>query len=139
MKEDRLKSDRIATNSLPKHSIINKKGKLMTQELDPTSGIQFQSPGTVSATSSQVQAVCDWFGPSELMTMPPNNVGNGRTPEDVARSNGARLLGATVRDVPKLAADASAIDHVSSDDPPFLIMHGDQDPGVPLQQSRKLA
>lgn len=94
-------------------------------------------PGTES-TSSQVQAVCDWFGPSELMTMPPNNVGNGRTPEDVARSNGARLLGATVRDVPKLAADASAIDHVSSDDPPFLIMHGDQDPGVPLQQSRKL-
>lgn len=94
-------------------------------------------PGTES-TSSQVQAVCDWFGPSELMTMPPNKVGNGRTPEDVARSNGARLLGATVRDVPKLAADASAIDHVSSDDPPFLIMHGDQDPGVPLQQSRKL-
>ncbi len=89
-------------------------------------------------TSSRVQAVCDWFGPSELMTMPPNNVGNGRTAEDVAKSNGAKLLGATVREVPKLAADASGIDHVTSDDPPFLIMHGDNDPGVPLEQSQKL-
>ena len=88
--------------------------------------------------SSRVQAVCDWFGPSELMTMPPNNVGNGRTAADVAGSNGAKLLGATVREVPKLAADASGIDHVSSDDPPFLIMHGDKDPGVPLEQSQKL-
>ena len=90
------------------------------------------------AVSSRVQAVCDWFGPSELMTMPPNNVGNGRTAEDVASSNGAKLLGATVREVPKLARDASGIDHVTPDEPPFLIMHGDQDPGVPLEQSQKL-
>ncbi|NQV23040.1 MAG: alpha/beta hydrolase fold domain-containing protein [Rhodopirellula sp.] len=88
--------------------------------------------------SSRVQAVCDWFGPSELMTMPPNNVGNGRTAEDVANSNGAKLLGATVREVPELARDASGLDHVTSDDPPFLIMHGDKDPGVPLEQSQKL-
>ncbi|MDF1844857.1 MAG: alpha/beta hydrolase [Rubripirellula sp.] len=88
------------------------------------------------ATSSRVQAVCDWFGPTALMTMPPNNVGNGRTEADVANSNGAKLLGATVREVPELARDASAIDHVSSDDPPFLIMHGDADPGVPLSQSQ---
>lgn len=88
--------------------------------------------------SSRVQAVCDWFGPSELLTMPPNNVGNGRTEEDVANSNGAKLLGATVKDVPKLAKDASALNNVSSDDCPFLIMHGSEDPGVPLSQSRKL-
>ena len=86
----------------------------------------------------EIQSVCDWFGPSELLTMPPNNVGNGRTAEDVANSNGAKLLGATVRDVPEMARDASALDHVTSDDAPFLIMHGDQDPGVPLEQSQKL-
>lgn len=88
--------------------------------------------------SSRVQAVCDWFGPSDLMTMPPNNIGNGRTAQDVAGSNGAKLLGATVREVPDLAADASAIDHVSGDAAAFLIMHGDQDPGVPLLQSTRL-
>jgi acetyl esterase/lipase len=89
-------------------------------------------------TSSQVQAVCDWFGPSELLTMPPNNVGNGRTEADIAKSNGAKLLGATVRDVPAKAKDASGLDHVSDDDPAFLIMHGDKDPGVPIEQSYKL-
>ncbi len=90
------------------------------------------------STSSRVQAVCDWFGPSELLTMPPNNVSETRTADDVANSNGAKLLGATVRDVPELAKDASALDQVSSDDAAFLIMHGDQDPGVPLAQSEKL-
>ena len=88
--------------------------------------------------SSRVQAVCDWFGPSELLSMPPNNVGNGRTEEDIAKSNGAKLLGATVRDVPKLAKDASALDNVSKDDAAFLIMHGDADKGVPVIQSQKL-
>ena len=88
--------------------------------------------------SSRVQATADWFGPSELLSMPPNNVGNGRTEEDVANSNGAKLLGATVKDVPDLAKDASALDNVSGDDSPFLIMHGTADPGVPIVQSEKL-
>ncbi|MEM9369230.1 MAG: alpha/beta hydrolase fold domain-containing protein, partial [Planctomycetota bacterium] len=89
-------------------------------------------------TSSRVQAVCDWFGPTDLLTMPPNNVGDGRTEEDIAKSNGAKLLGATVRDVPDLARDASGLDHVSEDDAAFLIMHGDMDTGVPLEQSAKI-
>ncbi len=87
------------------------------------------------SVSSRVQAVCDWYGPTELLTMPPNNVGEGRTEEDVANSNGAKLLGCTVKDCPELAKQASAYDNVSSDDAPFLIMHGAEDPGVPIQQS----
>ncbi len=94
-------------------------------------------PG-VSNRSTRVQAVCDWFGPTDLLTMPPNNVGDGRSEEDVANSNGAKLLGHTVRDVPRLARDASALYQVSGDDPPFLIMHGADDPGVPLSQSQRL-
>lgn len=88
--------------------------------------------------SSRVQAVLDWYGPSDLLSMPPNNVSEKRTPEMVANSNGAKLLGKTVRDVPDLAKEASAFWNVSKDDPPFLIMHGDQDPGVPVEQSVKL-
>lgn len=88
--------------------------------------------------SSSVQAVCDWFGPSDLLTMPPNVVGNGRTASDVAASNGAKLLGFTVRDAPDLANDASSLHHVSDKDCPFLIMHGSEDPGVPISQSRRL-
>lgn len=87
------------------------------------------------SVSSRVTAVCDWFGPTELLTMPPNNVGDGRTEADVAASNGAKLLGVTVKDSPKLAKRASAYDNVSKDDAAFLIMHGDEDPGVPMKQS----
>tara|TARA_R110002096_G_scaffold23303_4_gene74240 strand:- start:220 stop:1143 length:924 start_codon:yes stop_codon:yes gene_type:complete len=95
--------------------------------------------GTRSAgeesTNSRVQAVCDWFGPADLLTMPPNVVSEERTLEQVSQSNGAKLLGATVRDVPELAKDASALYQISNDDPPFLIMHGSDDPGVPIDQS----
>lgn len=96
--------------------------------------------GTIDApageeTSSRVQAVCDWFGPTDLLTMPYNNVSKQRTIEQVRNSNGAKLLGATVRDVPEKAKDASAFFHVTPDDPPFLVMHGDKDPGVPIVQS----
>lgn len=94
-------------------------------------------PAGKEAVSSRVQAVCDWYGPTDLLSMPPNNVSEERTPEQVANSNGAKLLGATVREVPDLAKDASALFQVSPDDPPFLIMHGSEDPGVPLEQSTR--
>lgn len=96
-------------------------------------------PPSHEVVSGRVQAVCDWFGPSDLLTMPPNVVSENRTLEQVSKSNGALLLGATVRDVPDKAKHASGLYHVSSDDPPFLIVHGDQDPGVPIEQSERLA
>lgn len=95
-------------------------------------------PAGEEEVSSRVQAVCDWFGPTDLLTMPPNVVSETRSLEQVCQSNGAKLLGATVRDVPEIAKDASALYHVSKDDPPFLIMHGQKDPGVPLEQSARL-
>ncbi len=88
--------------------------------------------------SARIQAVCDWFGPSDLLTMPANVVGNGRTEEDVAKSNGAILLGAPIYKVPDTAKLASALHQVSKGDAPFLIMHGDADPQVPLAQSTRL-
>lgn len=89
--------------------------------------------------SSRVQAVCDWYGPSDLLTMPPNVVSDNRSLEQTATSNGAIMLGAAVSTIPDLARDASPLHHVSTDDPPFLIMHGSEDPGVPVDQSTRLA
>jgi acetyl esterase/lipase len=99
-------------------------------------GTQF--PPTKERISSRVQAVIDWYGPTDLLTMPPNVVSKKRPLEKVSQSNGAKLLGQTVRDVPHLAKEASALWNVSKDDPPFLIMHGDKDPGVPIEQSLRL-
>lgn len=91
------------------------------------------------SVSSHVQAAIDWFGPSDLLTMPYNVVSEERSYEQVSNSNGAKLLRAPVMDVPELGKDASALHQVSADDPPMLIMHGDKDPGVPISQSLRLA
>ena len=58
--------------------------------------------------SSRVQAVCDFYGPSDLLTMPLNVPGPDKTDADLAKANGARLLGAIVLDLPELARQASA-------------------------------
>lgn len=92
-------------------------------------------PAGKESTDAKVQAVCNWFGPADLLTMPPNVVSEDRSYEQVASSNGAKLLGAPIPEVPELAKDASALYQVTPDDPPFLIMHGSDDPGVPLDQS----
>jgi dipeptidyl aminopeptidase/acylaminoacyl peptidase len=38
-----------------------------------------------------------------------------------------------------LAKLASPVFHVDANDPPLLIMHGDQDPQMPINQSHELA
>lgn len=95
-------------------------------------------PPIDEATSSRVQAVCDWYGPSDLLTMPTNLPGPGKSEADLAKSNGARLLGGIVRDRPEIARQAGALHHASKGDAPFLILHGDDDRTVPLDQSERL-
>lgn len=95
--------------------------------------------GTMDAPPlDRVSAVLDYFGPADLLTMPPNLPDPGKTDQDLAHSNGARLLGGIVRDRPQLAREASALHQVSADDVPFLILHGDRDQSVPLDQSVRL-
>ena len=81
--------------------------------------------------SSCVQAVCDFYGPTDFLSiMEQRGVGPARRPmaEDV-------LLGGLVEDLSDLAKLASPLTHVSADVPPFLIMHGSEDPVVPVEQS----
>jgi acetyl esterase/lipase len=83
--------------------------------------------------SARVQAVCDFYGPANLdvAKMP----GKGRGPESPV----GRLLGGPVDERKELARQASPVTHVSADDPPFLIFHGEQDETVPIEQSEMLA
>jgi len=50
-----------------------------------------------------------------------------------------QLLGGPPAENKEKARLASPVAHVSKDDPPFLIVHGDKDPVVPLRQSEVLA
>lgn len=68
--------------------------------------------------ASRVQAVVDFYGPTDLETLLTNNSGHIFRDEDLAA--------------------ASPIHHISEGDPPFLILQGDQDRLVPLVQSQIL-
>ena len=86
----------------------------------------------------KVKAVVDLYGPTDLLTMPPNVLSEKRTRAELAKANGALLLGGIVMDQPAKAKAVSALHQVSKDDVPFLIMHGMDDPGVPVDQSERL-
>lgn len=96
------------------------------------------TPPAEEKISSRVGAVIDFYGASDMLTMPPNIPGPGKTDANLANSNGAKLLGMTPRDHPALARQTSTLYQVSKDDPPFLIIHGDKDTQVPLEQSQRL-
>lgn len=89
-------------------------------------------------TEDKVKAVVDLYGPTDLLTMPPNVLSGKRTRADLAKANGALLLGGVVMDQPEKARAVSALHQVSKDDASFLIMHGMDDPGVPVDQSERL-
>lgn len=77
-----------------------------------------------------VQAVVDFCGPT--LFVPGEIPGNG---DELDHPGLIKLLGGTVQERPKLARAASPMTYVSPDDPPFLIVHGDADPIVPVTQS----
>lgn len=57
---------------------------------------------------------------------------------DSAKSPGGKLIGDEMSKNPEKAKAVSPVTYVSKDDPPHLIVHGDKDPLVPVQQSEKL-
>lgn len=92
-----------------------------------------------SQHSSRVQAVCDWFGPAsfcvETLERVPMTLAVGtRRGEKMV----AALLGGTPEARLDVARSASPVTYASADDPPFLIMHGEKDELVPLEQSELL-
>ena len=82
--------------------------------------------------SAAVQCVIDSFGPADLL-----HWGEPPLPAylDTPNSAVARLLGGRVRDHAELARLASPVTFVDRRAAPFLILHGEDDPIVPAQQS----
>lgn len=85
--------------------------------------------------SSRVQAVCDWFGPTDFTQM---NKFESNIDHDAAGSPESLLVGGPIQQNKDKTARANPITYVTKDDPPFLIMHGDKDPLVPVNQSELL-
>ncbi|NNJ27270.1 alpha/beta hydrolase [Alienimonas chondri] len=86
--------------------------------------------------SPRVQAICDFYGPSDLAAFlaMPGYERQGERPGSPVYA----LLGGPLSEKADLARKASPITYVSKDDPPFLILHGAEDRTVPLDQSERL-
>jgi len=95
--------------------------------------------GANLGVSSRVQAVCDFFGPTDLLQMDRYAFGDARLKHDAADSPEACLIGGPVQDNKEKAARVNPIIYVKTNAmPPFLIVHGDADPVVPHHQSELL-
>ena len=87
--------------------------------------------GTVGdnlTTSSRVQCVCDFFGPTDLVDLTP----------PLGSPAIRALMGGSPAEKPAGYSAANPMTYIDKTDVPFLIMHGDKDQLVPLRQSEML-
>ena len=104
----------------------------------------------VERVSSRVQAVGSFFAPTDF-----TNIGdNAESIFDLLRQRGvvdpsfqfhnvdpqtgARTVISDRETLLRTLRDVSPVTHVTADDPPTILIHGDADKAVPLQQSRRL-
>ena len=88
-----------------------------------------------SEYSSRLQAVCDWFGPTDFLRM---NDFAGSMDHDAPKSPESLVIGGPIQENKEKVARANPITYVSGDEPPFLIMHGERDLLVAYNQSELL-
>ena len=93
-------------------------------------GVYSQAPnGTVSPAA--VDSVIALSTPTDLARL--------YTQSPLAGLAVKQFLGGTPAQVPASYAAASPIDHISPGDPPMLLVHGRQDPLIPVSQSKAMA
>ena len=117
-----------------------------------------EGPETQADESSRVQAVVAYFPPTDFVNYgaegrffidylaeqaAPDGVNNSVQALDlVDHDEEERFVRNRVTDEERLARhyrDIAPYYHVSADDPPTLLIHGDADERVPIQQSRRIA
>lgn len=87
---------------------------------------------TLAGQSSDVQAVIDFFGPTDLAALATEGGGEQDTSWMVEQ-----LVGGSIAERMDVVQRASPATWVTADAPPFLIVQGDEDPLVPLSQSTR--
>jgi acetyl esterase/lipase len=96
---------------------------------------ELEGTGGWESFSSRVQAVCDWFGPTDFLAM---NAFPSKIDHDAADSPESKLIGGPIQENKKKVERANPITYITKETAPFLIMHGDNDLLVPLNQSQLL-
>lgn len=91
--------------------------------------------GDYPGQSSDVHAIISLYGASNLTTILSQSTPHGLGVRIPALQ---LLLGGQPEDRPEQARLASPVFHVDRSDPPLLLIHGDQDPQMPINQSHEL-
>jgi acetyl esterase/lipase len=91
--------------------------------------------GTHAGQSSAVQAIVSYFPATNLTSILAQSTPFGLGVREPALK---RLLGALPKENESGAKLASPVFHVDRTDPPLLMLHGDQDPQMPINQSHEL-
>ena len=102
--------------------------------LGTTGNVKVFEVGENLEVSSKVQAVVDYYGPTDFLQMDAHRPPDGLV-HDAPDSPESKLVGGPIQEHKDRVAKANPITYVSKDDPPFLIIHGDQDKLVPYHQS----
>jgi acetyl esterase/lipase len=89
---------------------------------------------------SGVAAVVDLYGPTDLPNLHDHCLARGGCAIDHTQPDSpeSKLLGAPAIHVPARAMAASALYYVDGNEPPFLLLHGDIDVMIPIQQAYDL-
>ena len=88
--------------------------------------------------SSRVQAVCVMAGPSDIVQFYDTVSNSNEGMASIARESIEQFLGGPVEQNSAKAIAASSTTYVSKDDPPFLIIHGENDESIPVSQGKML-
>lgn len=113
----------------------NSAGGHLVALLGTTGGTKKFDVGDNLDQSSRVQAVSDFYGPTDLLQMDAQALPSSRIKHDTPNSPESRLVGGSLQKNRAAAKQTNPIDYVTADDPPFLIVYGDQDPMVPPRQN----
>jgi acetyl esterase/lipase len=124
----------------------NSSGGWVASMLGVTGGVAaLEGRVGVTGESSRVQAVVDFFGPTDLLAMDAqmlpgacdrfNAIFGLQDCHNDPNSPEGRLIGCAIQTCPALAAAANPVHYVTRGDPPMLILHGQADELVPHGQS----
>jgi acetyl esterase/lipase len=136
-------------------AIGNSSGGHLAALLGTSYGVPDLDATENAAVSDAVQAVCDWFGPVDITQGPVvfeedpcqthmdylnTTYGGEATPYFYWTLAWGTFLGGSLTDptVLQQADRATPLSYVDEKDPPFLVIHGENDGMVPIAQSELL-
>jgi acetyl esterase/lipase len=98
---------------------------------------ELEGPEHDTEVWTRVQAVVDFFGPTDFLQMDAHALPGGQR-HNPADSPESQLIGGPIQENPEKVARANPATYVDSGDAPFLMLHGERDPLVPAHQSELL-